>query len=177
MTSRLFALFVLAMLVCPLYAHGAESDDKGPTPPADTATATPSDEQDAAAPSKSAKAVHQLSNNVCEITGTVSKTEAVERSPWSDGTPSTLSNYETDIWVRVTDRRPHYKTATSDSACNRAAKGEILTYKLCSPVTVRNGDRIHAIEGLATGSRHQASCLFDLVVLPPPEKTSSGKKG
>lgn len=134
------------MLALPLFGASAYSDDQKP------AATTP---------------VIKWNNDVCEIIGTVDHLESVERSPWSDGAPSALSMIETDIWVTVNDRKPHSKNATAASLCNRGAKGETLAYKLCSPTAVKKGDRIHAIEGLRTGSNKAVGCLFDLAVISP----------
>lgn len=172
MASRYFVFVALAMLALPLCASSARSaDSKDMSAPtaamSEPLATTPPDEAKSSVPTK------KYSANVCEITGVVAKLENVERSPWSDGTPSTLSIFETDIWVTVNDRKPHYKNAPSDSICNRGAKGEIAAYKLCSPTKVTKGDRIHATEGLHTGSSRSVGCLFDLVVIPPID---NGKK-
>ena len=154
------------MLAFPLSAStamGAGTMASETTPSAAAPAAAPEDGKDAAA-----MPTRKYSANVCEITGIVAKLESVERSPWSDA-PSALSTFETDIWVTVNDRRPHFKNAPADSVCNRGAKGEVAAYKLCSPTKVLKGDRIHATEGLHTGSTRSVGCLFDLVVLPPPE--------
>lgn len=154
----------LAMLALPLCAAAAATSDDAKAP----VTQPSMDDAKDTTP-----ATKKYSANVCEITGIVAKIENVERSPWSDGTPSALSSFETDIWVTVNDRKPHFRNAPTDSICNRGAKGEVAAYKLCSPTKVRKGDRIHATEGLHTGSAHAAGCLFDLVVVPPVE---TGKK-
>ena len=151
------------MLAFPLFASTAMGAGSAETETAATAPAPAAEDGKESLPTK------KYSGNVCEITGVVAKLESVERSPWSDGTPSALSSVETDIWVTVNDRKPHYKNAPADSVCNRGAKGEVAAYKLCSPTRVLKGDRIHATEGLRTGSARSVGCLFDLVVLPPPE--------
>ncbi len=175
--SRIFALFVLAMLALPLCSSTAFSDDtkqasadtnttSASAAATNTATATKDDDSTAKS--------NKWNNDVCEIIGIVDHLESVERSPWSDGTPSTLSMFETDIWVSVKDRKPHAKNATSTSICNRGAKTEALaTYKLCSPAIVKKGDRIKAIEGLRTGSNKAVGCLFDVAVI---SSSSTGKK-
>ena len=109
----------------------------------------------------------KISNNVCEITGVVSKLEEVARSPWADGTPTAdLNSLETAISVKVNDRKPHYRDTPSDSVCNRGARGEVLTYKLCSSTPVKAGDQIHATEGFRTGPGTLPACLFDIEKLP-----------
>jgi hypothetical protein len=166
MSSRFFVFIGLAMLAFPIFASTAMSAGSTASASMPAPTAAPASEN---YDGKDAVPTKKYSGNVCEITGVVAKLENVERSPWSDGTPSTLSIFETDIWVTVNDRKPHYKNAPADSLCNRGAKGEIAAYKLCSPTKVLKGDRIHATEGLHTGSTRSVGCLFDLVVLPPPE--------
>lgn len=105
--------------------------------------------------------------NVCDIMGTVTATKQIERSPWSDGTPSTLSIFETHIDVSIITRRPHRADAPADSPCLAALeKNEIRTYKLCSSTKPLKGSRITGTEGGATGSSQVARCLFDLRVVP-----------
>jgi hypothetical protein len=162
------AMAMLALPLCALPAHSEDAKSSS-SPPA--AAAADDDEAAVKAPVKDITSTKKYSTNVCEITGVVQKLENVERSPWSDGTPSTLSIFETDIWVTVNDRKPHFKNAPKDSICNRGAKGEMAAYKLCSPTKVNKGDHIRATEGLRTGSQRSAGCLFDLVVIPPPDVT------
>lgn len=104
-------------------------------------------------------------DNVCEITGTVTSMTSVERSPWTDNTPSTMSVFETHIEVSIINRRPHRLDAPADSPCLAALeKNEMRTYKLCSNVKPKKGDRITATEGGSTGATGVARCLFDLKV-------------
>lgn len=111
------------------------------------------------------------SDMVCDITGTVMEMKYIERSPWTDGTPSTLSVFETHIQVSVHNRRPHHKTASPESPCHAALeKNEQRTYKLCSSKKPEKGDRITGTEGGSTGSARVVKCLFDLVVLPKPDQ-------
>lgn len=168
MTSRfLVILTAVAFCAAPLFSAPATAEEVDAEPDAPVeSTAAPGQ---AAQPSQKSAAAQKLSANVCEITGVVSKLENVERSPWSDGTPTTLSAYEIDIAVTVKDRKPHYKDAPADSICHKTAKGEVKVYKLCSKTVPKAGDRIHATEGLQTGSRRATGCLFDIVVIPPAE--------
>lgn len=168
MASRFFVtLMTAAFFAAPFFSPLAIAEEAGAEPEAPVeSTAAPGQ---AAQPSQKSEAAQKLSANVCEITGVVAKLENVERSPWSDGTPTTLSAFEVDIAVTVKDRKPHYKNAPANSVCHRAAKGETRIYKLCSTTVPKAGDRIHATEGLQTGSRRSTGCLFDVVVIPPAE--------
>lgn len=168
MTYRfLVMLTTAAFIVAPLFSQLALAEEAGAEPDAPVeSTTTPGQ---AAQPSQQSEAAQKLSANVCEITGVVSKLENVERSPWSDGTPTTLSAFEVDIIVTVKDRKPHYRNAPATSVCHKAAKGEARIYKLCSTTVPKAGDRIHATEGLQTGSHRSTGCLFDVVVIPPAE--------
>jgi len=103
----------------------------------------------------------------CEITGTVNYLKKVERSPYSDGTPTTMSVTETHISVTVTARRPHAKNAPASSKCHAAVEeNERQVYKLCSSTVPRQGDRILGTEGGSPGSSAITRCLFDVVALP-----------
>jgi hypothetical protein len=169
-------LFVLAMLAVPLCASTAFGDDAKQADADTNTTSAVAAASNTTSSTKDEGSVTKIkwNNDVCEIIGIVDHLESVERSPWSDGTPSTLSMFETDIWISVKDRKPHAKNATSTSICNRGAKTEALaTYKLCSPAVVKKGDRIKAIEGLRTGSNKAVGCLFDVAVISP---SSTGKK-
>ncbi len=99
----------------------------------------------------------------CDITGVVSSVQLVERSPWADGTPSTLSTTQTEISVVVKSRAPHYTNSQAKDLCT-ASSAQKITYKLCSPTKVKQGDYIRATESSATKSG-SSSCLFDLVVV------------
>lgn len=103
---------------------------------------------------------------MCDIVGIVEKTGIVTKSPWSDGTPSILSTDEMHISVLISDRTPHDKDAPAEDPCHKEVKGEIRTYKLCSPTSPKPGDRIHGTEGTQTGSPDVFGCLFDLIILP-----------
>jgi hypothetical protein len=160
--SRIFALFALAVLALPLCGSSAFGGTSAPAATADTNTTS----ADTSPPAPRIK----WNNDVCEIIGVVDHLESVERSPWTDGTPSALSSFETDIWISVKDRKPHAKHPSNSSICNRGVKSESLAvYKLCSPTVVKKNDRIHAIEGLHTGSNKAIGCLFDVVVIPAAE--------
>lgn len=104
---------------------------------------------------------------MCDIVGMVEKVSHVAKSPWSDGTPTTMTTTEVRISVFIADRKPHDKNAKADDPCHQEAKDEKRTYKLCSPTPVKRGDRIHGTEGTHTGAAGVVGCLFDLIVLPP----------
>lgn len=107
-------------------------------------------------------------SNTCDITGTVTDTRLVERSPFGDNTPSTLSVFETHIQVSIHKRRPHRTDAPAESPCNKALeKNEMRTYKLCSNTKPQKGDRIRGTEGGATGSTKIMRCLFDIRTIRP----------
>ena len=162
-TRFLVMLTAAAFFAAPLFLSPALAEEAVTEPDA------PGESSKTAEPSQQSAAAQKLSANVCEITGVVSKLENVERSPWSDGTPTTMSAFEVDVIVTVKDRKPHYRNAPADSICHRAAKGEMRIYKLCSTTVPKAGDRIHATEGLQTGGRRSTGCLFDIVVIPPAE--------
>lgn len=105
-------------------------------------------------------------DDMCDIVGTVDRLKLVQRSPWTDGTPSTMMKLETHISVRIDDRKPHDTQASDTHSCHKETKGEKRTYKLCSTTKVKSGDRIVGTEGTQTGSSKAIGCLFDLVVLP-----------
>lgn len=107
--------------------------------------------------------------SVCDVVGTIVRLNQVQRSPWTDGTPSTMMTVETHLSVHIDDRTPHDKDAAADDPCHKKIAGEKRTYKLCSPTPVKQGDRIHGTEGTQTGSAYVVGCLFDLVVLPPKQ--------
>ena len=71
------------------------------------------------------------------------------------------------ISVLLHDRTPHDKTKPKDLCHGDTAKGKKVTYKLCSPTEVKEGDLIHATEGTMTVDPYGVGCLFDIVVLPP----------
>lgn len=113
-----------------------------------------------------AEPVLSRADSTCDITGTVLELRAVERSPWTDGTPTTLAIYETHIQVSIHKRRPHRDSAPAESPCRKPLEtNELRTYKLCSSSKPKRGDRITGTEGGSTGSTRVARCLFDLVVL------------
>lgn len=111
-------------------------------------------------------------DTTCEITGIVAAVRKVERSPWGDGAPSTMSVFETHILVSILHRRPHDKEAPKTSPCNEAIKkNELARYKLCSSKRPQLGNRIRGTEGGSTGSANAVRCLFDLEILKVPVKT------
>lgn len=110
-------------------------------------------------------------DSVCDITGTVTEMKYIERSPWTDGTPSTLSIFETHLKVSVHNRRPHHTAATSASPCHAALeKNEMRTYKLCSSAKPKQGDRITGTEGGSPGNTRIVRCIFDLKIVPKPDQ-------
>jgi hypothetical protein len=126
-----------------------------------------------AADSRGEDAIDKITQNVCEITGVVAGLDYMARSPLvpavapddqeDAGVP--LSTRDQAISVKVSARKPHYRDTPSTSACNRGAKGEVLTYKLCSMTAVKKGDQIRATEGIRAGAT-ASPCLFDLEILP-----------
>ena len=68
----------------------------------------------------------------CDIIGTVADMKKVVRSPFSDGTPSTIVIIEMHISVNVQNRRPHNASAATGSSCSANPHNELVTYKLCS---------------------------------------------
>ena len=108
---------------------------------------------------------------VCDVTGIVTEMKSIERSPWTDGTPSTLSVFETHIKLSIHKREPHNKNASAESPCHAALeKNELRTYKLCSSQKPRTGWRIKGTEGGSPGSSRIVRCLFDLEVVSRPEQ-------
>lgn len=103
---------------------------------------------------------------VCEVTGTVAKMELVQRSPWTDSAPTTVTTQELLIWVLVEGRNPRNPVAPKTSPCYQAGKNEVRTYKVCAPTQVRPGMKIHGTEGTETGSNLAVGCLFDIAILP-----------
>lgn len=100
--------------------------------------------------------------------GIVAALHQVERSPWNDGTPSTMSVFETHILVSILNRRAHGKNAPESSPCNNAVKkDELARYKLCSSKKPRTGNHIRGTEGGSPGSSKMVRCLFDLEILQP----------
>lgn len=111
----------------------------------------------------------QASDSTCQITGIVAGLRNVERSPWTDGTPSTMSVSETHILVSILNRRPHKREVAENSPCNEAVKkNEMARYKLCSSKRPKPGNRIRGTEGGSTGSSSAVRCLFDLEILKTP---------
>lgn len=120
------------------------------------------------APGQTAKSV-KAHDTTCEITGIVAGVRKVERSPWGDGAPSTMSVSETHILVSLLHRRPHDREAPESSPCNEALKkNELARYKLCSSKRPKPGNRIRGTEGGSTGMANAVRCLFDLEILKSP---------
>ncbi len=101
---------------------------------------------------------------VCVITGKVTGMQAVEKTPWSDGTPSTITITEVHLSVATDSRKPQ-RAGVAAADCPMPDNGGQV-YKLCSPTQVKLGDRIVGTEGLATGSESALGCLFDVIVVP-----------
>ncbi len=158
MMFRFFSFILIAMAVGVMSAVAAElSDQTGPVP---TVAAVPAPEK---------------VSEVCDITGIVSKMQVVNRSPWTDGTPTTQTTLETHIAVTIDGRKPHRNGAPAAHPCNQQMpQNAVMVYKLCSTTPVQEGDRIIGTEGLDTGSEKVVGCLLDLIVLPPKEDAQKG---
>ncbi len=103
----------------------------------------------------------------CDIIGTVADMKKVVRSPFSDGTPSTIVIIEMHISVNVQNRRPHNTSSpAAGSACTVKPHNELVTYKLCSSAQPQEGDKIMATEAGSNGTSSAARCLFDLQIMP-----------
>lgn len=99
----------------------------------------------------------------CVVTGTVKAVTTVEKSPWDDGTPTTLTTTEIQVTLDLASRT--VQRATQDAAdCTMPAENTTVIYKLCSPTMVKAGNRVKGVEGLATGSDQSLGCLFDVAV-------------
>lgn len=109
---------------------------------------------------------------VCVVTGEIKTMERVEVAPWANGAPTTLTVTEVRILLKPENRRPRNDGVAAQD-CPMPASGNMI-YKLCSPTTVKAGDRIIGTEGLATGADSVLGCLFDVAVIPKgvpaPEK-------
>jgi hypothetical protein len=110
-----------------------------------------------------AAAPASASPSACGVTGTVLKAETVSKSPWADGTPSAISVAELRVTLAVEKREADRRAP--GSSCPPAAKQ--VSYKICSPVTIKAGDRIRGTEGAPPLAAADAICLFDIAVLPP----------
>lgn len=104
---------------------------------------------------------------VCIIAGTVTAIQTIERSPWNDGTPTTLTTTEIRVSVAL-DSRTVQRNVANTAQCDMPADQKPVTYKLCSPTLVKQGDRIKGVEGLATGSDLLLGCLFDVAIDKAP---------
>ena len=101
----------------------------------------------------------------CAVTGRVVKVEAVQKSPWNDGTPTTLTTTEIRLHIDIESRE-------GSKECTPYTDKTPRIYKQCSPTRVAVGDRIKGTEGLATGNAQAVACLFDVALIEPPKKTS-----
>lgn len=109
--------------------------------------------------------MEKLNRNVCDVTGTVFRVRMVDKKPWGQEAPSKMNTVETHISISIDVRTPHRKDAETNHPCNATPKGTQRTYKLCSPVRVKQGDRIQATEGINTGSARTIGCLFDIKIV------------
>lgn len=157
MTTR-GALLLLAFLLLPLPAAA-----QGKPAPQDKPAV-----QDMAAELEAAGVdAKNYQQPVCIVTGVVKQVQTIEKSPLRDGTPSTLTMTEVRLVLDVEKRTPQDGHAAS--ACPLPA-GHGMTYKLCSPVKPKVGDRIVGTEGMATGSDAALGCLFDVATASVPQK-------
>lgn len=153
MKAALLAFFMVACLL----SVAAQASDAIPAPAKEIPAAKPAtttEQRDHRRP-------------VCVVTGKVTGMQAIEKTPWADETPSTLTVTEVHMALKVDKRRPQRNT-TAASDCSLPDNGTGL-YKLCSPTQVKLGDTIMGTEGLATGSESALGCLFDVVVIPSAE--------
>lgn len=104
---------------------------------------------------------------VCVVTGTVQSVQMIEKTPWDDGTPTTLTTTEIRIALAL-EARTMQRGTQGSSDCSLSADKPAVLYKLCSPTMVKKGDRIRGVEGLATGSDQSLGCLFDVAVDSAP---------
>lgn len=100
---------------------------------------------------------------VCVISGIVQSVQVLEKSPWNDGTPTTLTATEIHIAVALQSRSMQRGTSGSGN-CNLPLDQSPVLYKLCSPTQIKKGDHIKGVEGMATGTNQSLGCLFDVAV-------------
>lgn len=156
------AFYAFAFLVLTIGTGGVVLAQSQINAPADgTAVTTPA----------VAKPAHEATNapavnyqqSVCVISGTVQAVQMLEKSPWDDGTPSTLTTTEIRIAVAL-DNRSMQRGTQGSTDCTLPADKTPVLYKLCSPTQLKKGDRIKGVEGLATGTDQSLGCLFDVAV-------------
>lgn len=172
---NIHAFYAFAFLVLTIGTGGivlAQSQITPPTAPADAVPAISAPAVDDTAAIKNAVAKPEqepaapavnYQQPVCVISGTVQSVQTIERSPWNDDTPTTLTTTEIRIAVTLEGRSMQRGTPGSTDCALPADKAPVL-YKLCSPTLVKKGDRIKGVEGLATGTDQSLGCLFDVAV-------------
>ncbi len=106
--------------------------------------------------------------DVCKITGKVLGMRRKVDNPWP-GTPTAFAKTFTEIVIRIDSSEIHERVHSSPdgvSRCEKIAKGDQRSYKLCTHARIKRGDYIQGVEGGAViGGK--SYCLFDLEVLPP----------
>lgn len=103
----------------------------------------------------------------CSVTGRVTKVEAVQKSPWNDGTPTTLTTTEIRLHLQIENRQ-------GGKGCEPYTGDQALRiYKLCSPTRVAVGDNVKGTEGLSTGTAGALGCLFDVALVNDTSKKTS----
>lgn len=159
------AFLLLALLLLPL---PAAAQDKAPAAQEKTAPQDKPPAQNTAAELEAAGVdAKNYQQPVCIVTGIVKQVQTIEKSPLRDGTPSTLTMTEVRLVLDVENRAP--QDGPDASACP-LPPGHGMTYKLCSPVKPKVGDRIVGTEGMATGSDAALGCLFDVATAAPSQK-------
>lgn len=159
---NIHAFYAFAFLVLTIGTGGVVLAQSQMAPAADSsgtvknAVAKPTQEPD------SSPAVN-YQQPVCVISGTVQAVQMLEKSPWNDDTPTTLTTTEIRIAVAL-DTRSMQRGTQGSTDCTLPADKTPVLYKLCSPTQVKKGDRIKGVEGLATGTDQSLGCLFDVAV-------------
>ena len=173
---NIHAFYAFAFLVLTIGTGGvvlAQSQITAPSAPVEAAPAISAPAMDDTASVKKAAAkvteeptsapAVNYQQSVCVISGTVQAVQLLEKSPWDDGTPTTLTTTEIRIAVAL-DTRSMQRGTQGSTDCSLPADKSPVLYKLCSPTTVKKGDRIKGVEGLATGTDQSLGCLFDVAV-------------
>lgn len=158
------AFYAFAFLVLTIGTGGVVLAQSQITAPSASAEATPATTATPEPPADSAAApTVNYQQPVCVITGTVQSLQTIDKSPWDDGTPTTLTTTEVRIAVALKTRSMQRGTPGSTD-CSLPTDASPVLYKLCSPTQVRKGDHIKGVEGLATGTDQSLGCLFDVAV-------------
>lgn len=173
---NIHAFYAFAFLVLTIGTGGivlAQSQITPPAAPADAVPAISAPVVDDTTAIKNAVAKNpaeepaapavNYQQSVCVISGTVQSVQTIEKSPWNDDTPTTLTTTEIRIAVALEGRSMQRGTQGSTD-CTLPADQSPVLYKLCSPTLVKKGDRIKGVEGLATGTDQSLGCLFDVAV-------------